>query len=101
MPSLVISEVSQLLSFNFKFNFHTCRKFKHAEFIMIKIEESIYVVCTRLVVILPTMYLYFSFEVGISTLVKCTYACIMSNFLQSGDDLIDQAIPLILTVGET
>ena len=96
MPSLVISEVSQLLSFNFKFNFHTCRKFKHAEFIMIKIEESIYVVCTRLVVILPTMYLYFSFEVGIST-----YACIMSNFLQSGDDLIDQAIPLILTVGET
>ena len=73
MPSLVISEVSQLLSFNFKFNFHTSRKFKHAEFIMIKIEESIHVVCTRLVVILPTMYLYFSFEVGISTLVKCRY----------------------------
>ena len=63
MPSLVISEVSQLLLFNFKFNFHTSKKFKHAEFIMIKIEESIYVVCTRLIVKLPTMYLYFSFEV--------------------------------------
>ena len=58
MPSLVISEVSQLLSFNFKFNFHTSRKFKHAEFIMIKIEESNYVECTRLVVILPNIYIF-------------------------------------------
>ena len=64
-------------------------------------------VSTRLVVILPTMYLYFSvyfsFEVYVVLYsnVGITYACIMSNFLQSGDDLIDQAIPLILTVGET
>ena len=60
-------------------------------------------VLTRLVVILPTMYLYFSFEVYVVLYsnVGITYACIMSNFLQSGDDLIDQAIPLILTVGET